>query len=165
MGRFFTAILPRDDSVGSSSALFIEEEYPEDDSLMVKTYGEISNIFCSWENCYDIIVSDKMVNTLSFLTSIGCESCFENTLEIKEEIAPLVIPDEDDAKALRFDALIYGIELAYLVGKKYSKARNDLIKKVNALANTANIPEIMSQHDLINRILHTDYVETAGINE
>ena len=90
---------------------------------------------------------------------------YENTLEIKEEIAPLVVPDEDDAKALRFDALMYGIELAYLVGKKYAKARNDLVKKVNALANTANIPEIMSQHDLINKILHTDYVETAGINE
>ena len=61
----------------------IEEEYPEDDSLMVKTHGEISHIFCSWENCYDIIISDKMVNTLNFLKSIGCENCFENTLEIK----------------------------------------------------------------------------------
>lgn len=90
---------------------------------------------------------------------------YENTLEIKEEVAPLVVPDEYDAKALRFDALMYGIELAYLVGKKYAKARNDLVKKVNALANTANIPEIMAQQNLINRILHTDYVETAGINE
>ena len=33
----------------------------------------------------------------------------------------------NDAKALRFDALMYGIELAYLVGKKYNRGRNDLV--------------------------------------
>ncbi len=90
---------------------------------------------------------------------------YENTLEIKEEIAPLIIPDKDDAKALRFDALIYGIELAYLVGKKYAKARTDLFKKVGALGNISSIPEIDVQKPLIDKILHTDYVETAGINE
>ena len=40
---------------------------------------------------------------------------------------PLVQPDTDDPKALRFDALMYGIELAYLAGKRYSRARSDLI--------------------------------------
>ena len=38
---------------------------------------------------------------------------------------------------------MYGIELAYLAGKKYSRARHDLIKKVSAVASVANIPEIM----------------------
>ena len=90
---------------------------------------------------------------------------YENTLVIGQELAPLIMPEEDDAKALRFDALLYGIELAYLAGKKYGKARNDLFKKVNAIASVANIPEIMAQSELINKILHTDYVENAGINE
>ncbi len=90
---------------------------------------------------------------------------YENTLVIGQELAPLIMPEEDDAKALRFDALLYGIELAYLAGKKYGKARSDLYKKVSAIANVANIPEIMAQSDLINKILHTDYVENAGINE
>ena len=90
---------------------------------------------------------------------------YENTLIMGQELAPLITPDDDDPKALRFDALMYGIELAYLIGKKYKKARNDLFKKVNAIASVANIPEIMAQTDLINKILHTDYVENAGINE
>ncbi len=90
---------------------------------------------------------------------------YENTLVIGQELAPLIMPEEDDAKALRFDALLYGIELAYLAGKKYGKARSDLFKKVNAIASVANIPEIMAQSELINKILHTDYVENAGINE
>ena len=90
---------------------------------------------------------------------------YEDTLIIAEELAPPITPDEDDAKALRFDALMYGIELAYLVGKKYSKARSDLYKKVSAIASVANIPEIMMQSELIEKILHTDYLQDAGINE
>ena len=39
------------------------------------------------------------------------------------------------------------------------------MRKVSAVASVANIPEIMAQADLINTILHTDYVENAGINE
>lgn len=67
--------------------------------------------------------------------------------------------------AIRFDALMYGIELAYLVGKKYTKAHSDLHKKVAGIASVANIPEIQAQSDLINKILNTDYVDNAGINE
>ena len=90
---------------------------------------------------------------------------YEDTLLMGQELAPLITPEEDDAKALRFDALMYGIELAYLAGKKYGKARSDLMKKVSAVASVANIPEIMAQSELIDKILHTDYVENAGINE
>lgn len=90
---------------------------------------------------------------------------YEDTLMMGQELAPLITPEEDDAKALRFDALMYGIELAYLAGKKYGKARSDLFKKVSAVASVANIPEIMAQSDLIDKILHTDYVENAGVNE
>ena len=90
---------------------------------------------------------------------------FEDTLIIGDELAPLIEPDKDDAQALRFDALMYGIELAYLAGKRYNRARNDLLKKVAAVASVANIPEIMMQADLINQILHTDYVDNAGISD
>lgn len=90
---------------------------------------------------------------------------YADTLTIADELAPLITPDEDDPKAMRFDALMYGIELAYLVGKKYNRARSDLFKKVAGVASVANIPEIMVQSELINKILHTDYVDTAGINE
>ena len=90
---------------------------------------------------------------------------YEDTLIIADELAPLITPDEDDPKAMRFDALMYGIELAYVVGKKYNRARSDLFKKVAGVASVANIPEIMVQSELINKILHTDYVDTAGINE
>ncbi len=90
---------------------------------------------------------------------------YENTLQMREELAPLIIPDADEASAVRFDALMYGIELAYLVGKKYKKARTDLVKKVWGIAGVANIPEIIAQKPLLEKILHTDYLDCAGINE
>ena len=90
---------------------------------------------------------------------------YEDTLMVREELAPLILPDEDEASAVRFDALMYGLELAYLAGKKYTRGRNDLIKKVNAIASVANIPEIMAQSDLINKILKTDYLDNADIDD
>ena len=90
---------------------------------------------------------------------------YEDTLIVREEVAPLILPDGDEASAVRFDALMYGIELAYLVGKKYTRARSDLHKKVVGIASVANIPEIQAQSEFINMILHTDYVYAAGINE
>lgn len=90
---------------------------------------------------------------------------YEDTLLIRDELAPLVAPDEDDPRAVRFDALVYGIELAYLMGSRYPRARRDLRKKVEGVAGVANIPAIMAQGELLHRILHTDYLERAGINE
>ena len=86
---------------------------------------------------------------------------YEDTLMMGQELAPLILPEEDDAKAVRFDALMYGIELAYLAGKKYSRAKSDLFKKVNGIASVANIPEIMAQAELIDKILHTDYTNAT----
>ena len=91
---------------------------------------------------------------------------YEDTLIMREELAPLITPDEDEPKAVRFDALMYGIELAYLAGKSYNRYRTDLFKKVTAVAKAAaDFPEIKAQSELINKILHTDYVDNAGINE
>ena len=89
---------------------------------------------------------------------------YGDTLIVSGELAPLIIPDFDDPKAVRFDALMYGIELAYLAGKKFSRYKSELIKKVSAVAKvSANNPEIAAQEELIDKILHTNYVDTADI--
>ena len=90
---------------------------------------------------------------------------YEDTLIIREEIAPLISPDEDEASAVRFDALMYGIELAYLAGKGYGRLKSDLFKKVRGIAGVANIPEITAKSELINQILNTDYIENCSVSE
>ena len=90
---------------------------------------------------------------------------YEDTLLVKEELAPLILPDSDDATAVRFDALIYGMELAQLAGRGYGRLRSDLMNKVSGIASVANIPQIQAQKDLIDKIINTDYVERAGIDD
>ncbi|MEE3400052.1 MAG: DEAD/DEAH box helicase family protein, partial [Eubacterium sp.] len=92
----------------------------------------------------DIYSSEENYNALTF----------EDTLIVREEIAPLILPDGDEVNAVRFDALLYGIELAFLLGKKYRRARTDLYKKVEGIAQVANIPEIQAQSDMIDKILN-----------
>ena len=36
---------------------------------------------------------------------------------------------------------------------------------MRAVAGVANIPQIKAQEKLLNQILHTDYLETAGVDE
>ncbi len=90
---------------------------------------------------------------------------YEDTLLVREELAPLILPDDDEASAVRFDALMYGLELAQLAGRKYGRLRLDLFKKVSGIASVANIPEIQAQKELITKILNTDYVDRAGIED
>lgn len=88
---------------------------------------------------------------------------YADCLEIKEELAPLIYPDKDEINAVRFDALMYGIELAYVAQKKYIRGINDLLKKAKSVASVANIPKIQVQSELLNKIINTDYLNKCDI--
>lgn len=103
-------------------------------------------------------VVDKYLNAEGY-TLLTYEDC----LEVREELSPLIKNEEDEISAVRFDALMYGIELAHIAQKKYSRAKKDLIKKVKAVSEVANIKEIQIQSELLHKILYTDYIETCDI--
>ena len=90
---------------------------------------------------------------------------YEATLLLSEHIAPLILPDKDEISAVRFDSLMFGLELAYLAGKKYIKAKTDLNKKLSVLAKFTTVPEISKQKEFIEILLHTDYIDNADIND
>ena len=90
---------------------------------------------------------------------------FEDTQTIKAELAPLVLPGEGDASALRFDTLIFGLELAMLDDQQSARAKGDLLAKAAAIGSLSGIPEIQARQDLIDRILHTDYLDKAGLSD
>ncbi len=88
---------------------------------------------------------------------------YENTLQIAEHIAPLIPPTGEDIEASRLDMLIYQIELAMLAEKSCKRARNDVVRKAAELSKIATIPAITEQRELIEQILHNDYLERAGL--
>ncbi|MGN0682861.1 MAG: hypothetical protein ACI4JY_04205 [Oscillospiraceae bacterium] len=72
---------------------------------------------------------------------------------------------DDEAKALRFDYLLYMPEFRLICGDKYSRGRTDLMKKATALAEIGNIPAITAQKPLIEQLLHTDYDGIPLLND
>ena len=88
---------------------------------------------------------------------------YENTLQIAEHIAPMVLPASGDISAVRFDMLIYQIELAMLTGKHYKRAQKDVVKKATALSRYATIPAIAAEKELLEQILHNNLLEQAGV--
>lgn len=73
--------------------------------------------------------------------------------------------DEDEVSAVRFDALMYGIELAHLAEKQSKRRIKDLLKKVTGLSKVSNIPAIENESEIIHAILNTNYLEYSGIDE
>ncbi|WP_250227783.1 DEAD/DEAH box helicase family protein [Anaeropeptidivorans aminofermentans] len=90
---------------------------------------------------------------------------YENTLQIAEHVAPLILPSGDDVSAARFDQLIYQIELAMLTEKSYKRAKNDVLRKADELSKYGTIPAIAAQKDLLEQILHNNFLERAGISD
>ena len=90
---------------------------------------------------------------------------YEDTLMVREEVAPLILPEGDEVTALRFDALMYRIELLYLSGRPFGREQSDLLRRVNGIASVAVYPEIRPHIPFIQKILTTDYLERAGIEE
>lgn len=84
---------------------------------------------------------------------------------VRQELAPLILPDEDEVSAVRFDALMYGIELAHLAEKQSKRRIKDLLKKVTGLSKVSNIPAIEKESEIIHAILNTNYLEYSGIDE
>lgn len=93
--------------------------------------------------------------------------CLNQSSEEIREIAPLIQPDDEEASALSFDNLLYGVELAYLEeqGKGIKRGIRELRRKVSSIAGVANIPEIYAQKELIDKIIHTQYLENAGMSD
>ena len=90
----------------------------------------------------------------------------EDESYVKEEIAPLLQGDTEDARVLRFDSLMYGIELAHLEGKKTSAGIQSLQNRVGRVAKEAGtIPAVKAQKMWIDRVLDTEWVSDADMND
>ena len=103
-------------------------------------------------------IVDKFFNMDAF-TQLDYEDLFNLT----GELAPLVLPEEGDADALRFDALCYGIELAKLRGHSCKRALKDLKKRVEGLVSCGTILAVAAKKDLVESILHTDDLDRMPV--
>lgn len=94
-----------------------------------------------------------------------------NTLEtieisnIKEHIAPLIKPKNEDELARRFDYLIYSIDLGMLQSKNVQIPVNIVVQTAEKLSAKYSIPEVKKQKDIIEKVQTTDFWDGADIIE
>lgn len=92
---------------------------------------------------------------------------YEDTLIIRDEVAPLIEPETDEISALRFDALMYGLEKCSLSkeNQRVNRYISDVKKKAVGLSKVANIPEVAEHLPLIENILNHNYLESAQLDD
>ena len=83
--------------------------------------------------------------------------------DIKEHLASLIDPYEDEIDALRFDSQILYLEWGLLENIKSTRIKRDVYGKLNNLLNIENVPSVTKVKEDIKEILHTDYLERATL--
>lgn len=93
----------------------------------------------------------KFVDRYSNLDSYKILS-YKDVVNVEKELALLMQPIEEEPTALRFDALMYQIEISVLEEKDNKIFITDLIKKCKSLEKYGTIPEVLAQKELIQKI-------------
>ncbi|GEN36220.1 DEAD/DEAH box helicase family protein [Aneurinibacillus danicus] len=88
-----------------------------------------------------------------------------DTNEIKEHIAPIIVPFNDDEFAKRFDLVMYTIELAKLQTKNATKLIRSVVKTAEALSKLGTIPQVLEQKHVIEKVLTEEFWDSADIFE
>lgn len=90
---------------------------------------------------------------------------YEDIVNVKKELAPLILPDNDEPNALRFDALVYKMELAKMSQESYGRLKVDLCNKISKLSDLMTIPQIKAKADLIKVVSESEYIESANVQD
>ncbi|OUO59819.1 DEAD/DEAH box helicase family protein [Olsenella sp. An270] len=81
--------------------------------------------------------------------------------ELEREVAPLIVLDESDQYALRFDALMYGYMVAVLLGESVDAYRRRVVDLAFRLQHKMTIPQVKERKRTIALVVEEDYLEHA----
>jgi len=84
--------------------------------------------------------------------------------DIKEHLASLIDPYEDEIDALRFDSQILSLEWGLLENIKSTRIKREVYGKLKNLLNVENIPSVTKVKEDIKEILRTDFLERAALD-
>ena len=78
-------------------------------------------------------------------------------MEIRENIIPILLSEDSDELAKRFDNLVYGLQVARITGKSTSVQGRILVELVEELKKLGTIPEVVSEKDRIEKASEPEY--------
>lgn len=83
--------------------------------------------------------------------------------KIKEHLASLIIPNNEDELAKRFDYLMFNIELSEILEKNANKAKNDVVKTAVSLSKIGTVPQVSAQKEIIEKVKTDAFWQGADI--
>lgn len=90
----------------------------------------------------------------------------EDIRVFRGDLARLIEAEQDaDPKALRFDGLLYAVEAAALEGKKHMGGLKEIRGKAEELTKHENIPEVHKRSELLDKIVHTDWLTVSTVDD
>lgn len=126
----------------------------------------------------ELLNSIKVLNEENFLVKINLKYVqkYKNekewealntgsVTELKDYVAGLITPLNDDELAKRFDLVMYNIQLAYLQGKNATKGIKSVINTAEQLSKLGTIPQIQEQKYVIEKAMTESFWESADIFE
>lgn len=87
---------------------------------------------------------------------------------IKEHIAPLVVPKKEDELARRFDYLMYSIQLGYLQSRNVSEPVNVVISTAEILTpkcKAGQIPQLTEKKDILEKVQTNEFWDSPSVLE
>ena len=86
-------------------------------------------------------------------------------MEIRENIIPILLSEDSDELAKRFDNLVYGLQLGRIIGKNTSVQGRILGELVEDLKKLGTIPEVVLEKDRIEKASEPEYWATSDFFE
>ena len=86
-------------------------------------------------------------------------------VEIRENIIPILLSEDSDELAKRFDNLVYGLQVGRITGKNTSVQERILVELVEDLKKLGTIPEVVSEKELIEKASELEYWERTDFFE
>ena len=87
----------------------------------------------------------------------------DDVLVMERELAPLILPYDDDPEAIRMDALMLMIEQGYVADSPKPMLFRRLRQWVGALSKQMVIPDVAARTDTITLVLQDGYLENADL--
>lgn len=113
---------------------------------------------------FDVRLQLKYVDTFQKETDFDTLT-YQDVENLQKYVAPLMKNEDKDFNASRFDALLYQLEIQSLEGKVQKRGLSDVNRKVEALTHLGNIPAVQKKKEFIEMLVHTDYIQKAGVPE
>lgn len=86
-------------------------------------------------------------------------------LEINQNLSELMVPQDNDEKARRFDLLMLNITLCELRGLKKDRLVDSVLKIAQDLKKLDNVPKVREQFPTIDKVLDSNIWEAGDISQ